>query len=58
MDKIKDELKTLYTDENLTDFEIETMSKRLIQFYALLVKQYQSQKNINQNREKDPKNAK
>ena len=58
MDGIKDEFKKLYSDDILTDFEAETMAKRLVQFCTLLVRQYQSQKNVVKNEEKEAENAK
>lgn len=58
MEELKNEFKKLYSDDILTDFEAETMAKRLIQFCTLLVKQYQSQKNVAKNEEKETENTK
>lgn len=38
MDNIKEELKTLYSDENLTDKELEEMAKKLVSFFELGLK--------------------
>ena len=38
MDEIKEELKTLYPDENLTDNELEKMAKNLVSFFELGLK--------------------
>jgi len=38
MDEIKEELKTLYPDENLTDKELEEMAKKLVSFFELGLK--------------------
>ena len=38
MDNIKEELKTLYPDENLTDEELNKMAERLVQFFELGMK--------------------
>ena len=38
MDNIKEELKTLYPDEKLTDEELNKMAERLVQFFQLGMK--------------------
>ena len=38
MDNLKEELKTLYSDENLTDKELEEMAKKLVSFFELGLK--------------------
>lgn len=38
MDNLKEELKTLYSDENLTDKELEEMTKKLVSFFELGLK--------------------
>ena len=38
MDNIKEELKTLYPDENLTNEELNKMAERLVQFFELGMK--------------------
>ena len=38
MDEIKEELKTLYPDKNLTDNELEKMAKKLVSFFELGLK--------------------
>ena len=38
MDNIKEELKTLYPDEDLTDEELNKMAERLVQFFELGMK--------------------
>ena len=38
MDNIKEELKTLYPDKNLTDNELEKMAKKLVSFFELGLK--------------------
>lgn len=38
MDNIKEELKTLYSDENLPDKELAEMAKKLVSFFELGLK--------------------
>ena len=38
MDEIKEELKTFYPNENLTDKELEEMAKKLVSFFELGLK--------------------
>ena len=38
MDEIKNELKTLYPDENLTDEELTQMAQNLVEFFEIGVR--------------------
>ena len=46
MDEIKNELKTLYPDENLTDEELTQIAQNLVEFFEIGIRSLDKNRNF------------